>query len=266
MPAAALAAAVVADPAGTLLGLDFDGTLSPIVSDPAAAHIHPGSFAALQRLGKVLGRIAIITGRPIDQARALGGFDGASGLEHLVICGQYGAERWDAATGEVSRPPMPASVVELERRIPAFLAAHDASDVLVEKKGLAVALHTRALDDAAIDDLAVPLAALAGELGLACEPGRQVIELRAPGSDKGQALKQMVAETGARQVVYAGDDLGDLPAFDAVDELRAQQGITGFLVCSASEEQDALEPRSDVVVHGTDAVAGWLTSLADALD
>jgi trehalose 6-phosphate phosphatase len=43
-------AALLADPAGALIGSDFDGTLSPIVSDPAAARAHPGAVAALKRL------------------------------------------------------------------------------------------------------------------------------------------------------------------------------------------------------------------------
>src|SRR5690606_6289655 len=179
-----LPAPVLADPQGTLLGLDFDGTLAPIVEDPQRAAIHPDSLQALRRLGPVLGQIAIVTGRPLDQVRRLGRFESSAGLEHLVICGQYGAERWDAATGVVARPPQPEAVAELERRMPQWLADHGAEAVRVENKGLALALHTRGVAPGLLDDLAEPLTALAAELGLAVEPGRQVIELRAPGSDK----------------------------------------------------------------------------------
>ncbi len=65
-------------------------------------------------------------------------------------------------------------------------------------------------------------------------------------------------------MVFGGDDLGDLPAFDAVDALR-QEGLGGLLLCSASAEQDALVARADVVLDGPDAVAEWLTALADDL-
>ena len=41
------------------------------------------------------------------------------------------------------------------------------------------------------------------------EPSKKVWELRAPGMDKGVALRSIVDETGARQVIFAGDDLGD---------------------------------------------------------
>src|SRR5699024_12447171 len=91
--------------------------------------------------------------------------------------------------------------------------------------------------------------------------GRQVLELRTPGIDKGNALHAVVEQLEARTIVFAGDDLGDLAAFDAVDELRAL-GSQGLLICSASDEQDALTARSDVILDGPDGVAGWLSDLA----
>lgn len=252
-------------PGDTLLALDFDGTLSPIVDDPAAAVIHPGSLEALQRLGGVLGRIAIVTGRPVAQVLDLSGFEGAPGLERLVVCGQYGAERWDAQTGRLSAPTPPAAVTELSRRLPDWLAERSASGVRIEEKGLAVALHTRGVASGALDLIAEPLGRLAHELGLHVEPGRQVIEVRAPGTDKGATLLSLVDEFAPRRVVFVGDDLGDLPAFRAVERLRAE-GIDGYLVCSASAEQDALVPLSDLVLDGPDAVAAWLAGWADDVE
>jgi trehalose 6-phosphate phosphatase len=88
--------------------------------------------------------------------------------------------------------------------------------------------------------------------------------MRAPGMDKGAALHAIVAEIGARQVIFAGDDLGDLPAFRAVRELETS-GVSGLLVCSASTEEDALTELSDVIVDGPSGLAGWLNELADRL-
>lgn len=257
--------AVVSDPTGTLLALDFDGTLAHVVDDPATAFAHAHAVDALARLGPLIGQIAIITGRPVRQALQLGGFADRRGLESLIVSGQYGAERWDAVTGETHTPEPPAAVRLLAERLPHWLAEHGADHVRVEDKGLAVAVHTRGLDAGVLDRLAAPLAALAAEQGLSVEPGRQVIELRADGTDKGQVLERLVEEVSARHVVFAGDDLGDLPAFDAVDRLRAG-GLTGLLICSASDEQDILVERSDLVLDGPDAVAVWLGGLADALE
>ncbi|MFC5675872.1 trehalose-phosphatase [Aeromicrobium endophyticum] len=262
--AAAARASVVADPAGTLLALDFDGTLSHIVDDPTRAYAHPDSVEALGRLGSVLGQLAIITGRPVRQALDLGGFEGRAGLERLVILGQYGAERWDAADGRTSEPDRPAAVAELASTLPDWLVEHGAQDVRIEDKGLAIALHTRGIDPRLLDELREPVDRLAAALGLAVEPGRQVIELRGLGHDKGDALLALAAESGARQVIFGGDDLGDLPAFAAVEQLRTQ-GVGGLLLCSASAEQDALVARADIVLDGPDAVAAWLQELADEL-
>ena len=257
--------AVVADPAGTLLALDFDGTLAHVVDDPAMAFAHAHAIDALARLGPLLGRIAIITGRPVRQALELGGFADRPGLEALVVSGQYGAERWDADTGVTHVPEHPEAVRRLAASLPQWLAEHGAEHVRVEDKGLAVAVHTRGLEAGLLDELADPLSTLAAEYGLTVEPGRQVVELRSPGPDKGQALELIAAEMSARHIIFAGDDLGDLPAFDAVDRLRGD-GVTGLLVCSASAEQDVLVARADLVLDGPDEVAEWLGGLADALE
>ncbi|MCD9155209.1 trehalose-phosphatase [Aeromicrobium duanguangcaii] len=252
------------DPGQMLLALDFDGTLAPIVEDPESAYIHPTSLAALRRLGPVLGAIVIITGRPVDQVRRLGRFEEGPGLEHLVVFGQYGAERWDAATGQVRRPTRPQGVSDLAECLPAWLEEHGASRIRVEDKGLAIALHTRGVAPGLLDELRPQIEALAEEVGLHVEPGRQVMELRASGSDKGQALRHAIEPTQPHVVMYAGDDLGDLPAFEEGLALRAD-GVDVTLVCSASAEQDALVPLADVVLDGPDAVATWLSELADSL-
>jgi trehalose 6-phosphate phosphatase len=236
-----------------------------MVDDPTTAFAHEHAVDAVARLGPLIGQVAIITGRPVRQALELGGFADRPGMESLVICGQYGAERWDAATGETHTPEPPVAVRQLAERLPQWLAEHGADHVRVEDKGLAVAVHTRGLDDGVLGALAGPLAALAAEYGLSVEPGRQVVELRANETDKGMVLERLVEEVSARHVVFAGDDLGDLPAFDAVDRLRTR-GLTGLLVCSASDEQDILVARSDLVLDGPDAVAVWLGGLADALE
>ncbi|MGJ9421367.1 trehalose-phosphatase [Aeromicrobium sp. CF3.5] len=258
------------DPAGTLLALDFDGTLAHIVADPTEAFAHPDSIRALGRLGHHLGTIAIITGRPVTQALELGGFASIDGLEQLVIFGQYGAERWNAADQDADDlDPRGSERVEtidrLAERLPALLAQHGAEGAYVEDKGLALAVHTRGLGADVVKRLHAPLAEVAGEMGLTLEPGRQVLEMRFSGADKGEALRTIVAETTPRTVVFAGDDLGDLPAYDAVDDLRAE-GLRGVLICSASAEQDALVARADAVLDGPDAIATWLTAWADQLD
>jgi trehalose 6-phosphate phosphatase len=99
--------------------------------------------------------------------------------------------------------------------------------------------------------------------GLVLEPGRMVIEVRAPGMNKGEAVRRLQKELRADAFVFIGDDLGDIEAFRAVIELR-QRGMLGLLVCSASEEQPALLDLADVVVDGPDGVMELLQEFTAA--
>jgi trehalose 6-phosphate phosphatase len=261
-------AAVVAEPSTTVLALDFDGTLAPIVEDPTLSRAHPAVVPALARLGRRLASIALITGRPAEVAARYAGLDAAPHLGGVAVLGLYGAERWDPATGQVLAPPVDPGVEAARRDLVGVLAELGVADeVLVEDKGRSVAVHTRRASRPAalLGALAAPLASLAGRHGLVVEPGRLVLELRPPGMDKGRALDALVAETGAGAVVFAGDDLGDLPAFEAVDRLRAR-GLSGLKVASGSTEVAGLAERADLVVDGPEGVARFLAALADRLE
>jgi trehalose 6-phosphate phosphatase len=259
--------AVMESPAETLIGMDFDGTLAPIIDDPEAAFAHPEAVAALARLGPLVRVIAVITGRPARTAVRLGGFQSVSGLASMVVLGQYGVERWDAATDEFSIPPEPAAITAVSDELPGILHDLGLTDVRVEHKGRAIGVHTREMGDSvsAFERLAEPLGELAARHGLLIEPGKNVLEIRAPGFDKGDALRDLVAEKKVRQVIFAGDDLGDLPAFRAVERLR-EEGVPGLLICSASHEEDALSEMADLILCGPEGVADWLTRLAERLE
>lgn len=243
-----------------VVGLDFDGVLAPIVDDPEHAHIHPEAHAALAGLGGQVRAIAVITGRPARQAVALGGLDeladalATQGCQ-LLVFGQYGNERWSGSDRRVVGPRPPSGLAGFEADLPRVLREADAADAWVEDKGLAVAVHTRRLPEpeAAFERLLPRLTELAQRHGLAVEPGRAVVEIRAPGSDKGGAVRTLVADLDAGGFLYAGDDLGDLPAFAALGEL-AEDGLPTLRVASGSEEENALVEQADVVVDGPDGV------------
>lgn len=262
-------AALTAEPESALVAVDFDGTLAPIVPDPERARPHPGAVPALARLAGRVRAVAVITGRPAATVVRLGGLAdaGLAGLAGLTVLGAYGAERWDGATGTLSTPPPHAGVAAAREELPGLVGRlGQPAGVHIEDKGGALAVHTRRAADpaGAFEALREPLAALASRLGLALEPGRYVLELRPPGMDKGAALTALVRETGARAVLYAGDDLGDLAAFEAVDALRGA-GVAGLRVCSASTEVTELAKAADLTVDGPAGVAALLASLADSL-
>lgn len=260
-------AALLARPGKAVVALDFDGTLADIVPDPEQARAHPSAVPALAALAPRVASVAVVTGRPAGVAVRYGGFAGVPGLDHLVVLGHYGAERWDAVTGTVRTPAPHPGVAAARAELPGFLDRFGAwRGTWIEEKGQAVAVHTRRAADpqAAFDALREPLAELADRHGLMLEPGRMVLELRPPGMDKGVALAEYVREVGAETVLYAGDDLGDLPAFAAVGRLRAE-GHPGLLVCSGGTEVPEMTAGADLVLPGPGAVADFLADLAEAV-
>ena len=262
--------AILARPAEALVALDFDGTLADIVPDPEQARAHPGAVEALAALAPRVRSVAVITGRPAEVAVRYGGFAGVDGLDHLVVLGHYGAERWDAATGTVHAPAPHPGVDAVRAELPGVLERFDSEgETWTEDKGRALAVHTRRAADpqAAFDALRGPLGELAAGHGLIVEPGRLVLELRPPGMDKGVALTEYAREIGATSVLYAGDDLGDLAAYAAVEKLRTDEAnpVPGLLVCSGSAEVPELADRADLSVSGPGAVVEYLRALADRL-
>lgn len=249
--------AIKARPRGALAAFDFDGTLSPIVDDPDAARAQDGAAAALAELARHIGRVAVITGRPATVAVEYGGLAGIGGL---VVLGQYGRERWEGGT--LHTPETPPGVAEARVKLPKLIERAPAG-VAIEDKGHALAVHTRraAEPEVALERLRSIIAALAERTGLVMEPGRFVLELRPPGIDKGAALRGLIAEFGSGAVLYAGDDLGDLAAYDAIDALRAE-GVPGLKVCSASDEVTALTERADLIVDGPPGIVRLVESLA----
>lgn len=260
--------ALVGHASEVVVGLDFDGVLAPIVDDPASARIHPDGPRTLVALARQVKGVAVITGRPARQAIALGGLDEvgaelAAEGRALHLMGQYGNERWSSADGRVVSPRPPRGLSSFVSTLPDLLRGHDAGDAFVEEKGLAVAVHTRRLPDpqGAFDRLLPVLTEAAGVHGLGVEPGRMVVEVRAPGMHKGQALRTIHGELGGDGVMFAGDDLGDVEAFRAVGALR-EDGHPGLLVCSGSEEQKALVELSDIVVDGPEGVLAFFRQFA----
>jgi len=258
---------VVAAAANTVIGLDFDGVLSPIVVDPAAAVIHPDGPRTLVELAPLVRAIAVITGRPARQAVELGSLDQVADAlpdgAQLFVLGQYGNERWNSTSLEFTSPPPPDGLSDFLDELPVLLLENRAGEAFVEHKAIAVAVHTRRLPhpQAAFDRLLPVLFEAAARHGLGVEPGKFVVEVRGTGMHKGEAVRAIREELSADGFVYAGDDLGDLEAFKAVAALR-EQGAPGLLICSGSEEQQALVELSDVIVDGPEGVVTLLRQLA----
>jgi len=244
--------ALRADPSHAVIALDYDGTLAPIVARPQDAVPVAGAVEVLTALAARVGQLALVTGRPAGVVVELAGLAGVPGL---VVVGQYGADRW--ADGRLTaEPPLPG-LTEARADLPALV---DWLGAEIEDKGLSLVVHTRNAPPGAQERLAEPIGELARRVGLEVHHGRRVLELRPPGFDKHGALIGL-AGSAPSAVLFAGDDVGDGRAFDAIDELRAA-GVPGLTVFSDSDEGSAsLRARADIVVDGPPGLVALLRQL-----
>jgi len=260
---AAQFAPLLADPAGALVACDYDGTLAHIVDDPDAAVPAPGAVEALQGLARRVGHLAVITGRPAADLVRLGRLERVPGL---VVLGLYGRQRWQAGALLAADPP--PELVAAERAVRGLIS-RDGPGLRLEHKGASLAVHSRQAADpvGGLERVRPALTEIAREYGLRVSPGRLVLELVPAGvhwSDKGFALEELAAEVAASCVLYAGDDVGDLPAFQACARLRSA-GATTWSVAAANDEAPQVAGLADVVVDGPDGVVALLTALVKLL-
>jgi trehalose 6-phosphate phosphatase len=211
---------------------------------------------ALRALRPLVGGLAVVSGRPVAFLETVLPVVG------LVLVGQYGLER---ATGDGTVLADPAVTGHLGAVAAAAAEAEQTfPDLYIERKGrLAVTVHWRRTPGRG-EDVVRWAEATAARLGLARYPTKMAVELRPPVAvDKGTALEALV---GTRRVaVFAGDDHGDLAAFDALDRV-AGRGVHAVRVGVHSSEAPAeLLARSDVVVEGPAGTAALFDGLAARL-
>jgi trehalose 6-phosphate phosphatase len=232
---------------------DFDGTLAPIVTDPAAAGPLPGAPATLARLAERFARVAVISGRPVAYL-----LDQLPGSGAVILSGLYGLER--ARAGTVEQVPEAAAWRDVVGRVAEAAEAEAPTGVHVERKGLAVTLHVRNAPEQS-DWVTQWAADQAVRTGLVAHPGKMSVELRPPvEADKGTVVAELAA--GLDAVCFLGDDRGDLPAFAALSTLSAA-GVHTLAVAVASDEAPAeLLEAADVVVAGPEQALSLLDVLA----
>jgi len=201
------------------LFLDLDGTLAPIAARPQDVRPDPRLTSLLEQLNRALeGRLAVVSGRTLaDIDRILEGRVKAVAAVHGLILRD--------PEGRVTQAEPHPALAEAGRRIRDF-AGRD-SGMIVEEKGLSVALHYR-LARAHAEAARAVAAQLAAQTGLVLQRGDMVEELRTPGPTKGDSVGVFLTRppfAGARPV-FVGDDVTDEHGFEAVQAL----GGAGVLV------------------------------------
>lgn len=246
---------IAATPERTVILADFDGTLSPVVPDPAAARPLPGTAEVLDRLARRFGRVALVSGRPVGFLAAQ--FPDGSTPSGLVLSGSYGLE--SIVDGVVVTHP------DAEPWIPVIARVADEADAgstaaVIERKGLSLTLHYRTAPERE-DAVLAWAAAAAARHGIEARPAKQSVELHPPlHIDKGTVVEQLAA--GMTGVVYCGDDIGDLAAYAALDRLAADGVDTVKVVAVSAETAVEVRRTADVEVDGPAGVLALLDALA----
>ncbi len=252
------------DPRRGAIFCDIDGTLAPIVRRPEQAHVKEEISLLLSRLGRRYGCVACVSGRPVAEARRL------VGVGSIAYAGSHGAELLRA--GE-KRPTLAPAFASWEGRVRAFVETRaDVHDlrllrIRIEDKGPIKAFHWRDVpDEQAAETWLAGVAQEAQADGLHTHWGRKVLEIRPPVPiDKGQAVRTLVETTGASTALFAGDDVTDLDAFDALDALVSAGTLrTGLRVgVRSAEGPAAIVERANVVVDGVRGMVAVLAALAE---
>ena len=233
--------------------LDYDGTLTPIVDDPAKARLPGATRAAIERLAART-PVAIVSGRDLDDVCSL------VAVEGIWYAGSHGLEL---------RDPDGRRIEQAEDYLPALESAEAACrealrevpEARVERKRFAIAVHDRQVPDEGRERVADAVEAVAADHPrLRVTGGKRIHELRPDIDwDKGRALLWLIDELGLDDEqhlpIYLGDDVTDEDAF----EVLAERGL-GFVVRG---EDDARLAWADFALADPDEVCWLLERLAD---
>jgi trehalose 6-phosphate phosphatase len=231
-------ARIASEPALAAIFLDVDGVLAPIVERPEDARVPASTRAELTRLAGRYALVAAVTGRSSEVAQTI------VGVPALTYAGEHGLELEPRAQ-------------EWAPRVHGFAAEVPWTDL--EVKPLSVAFHYRSAPDTEQARAQLePVAAAALDAGLRPRWGRMVLEVLPPiDVSKGTAVRALLARTGLRRALYAGDDTTDLDGFAALDGLE-----TAVRVAIVSPEGPAeLGERADLVLGSPEAFAELLAQL-----
>ncbi len=201
-----------------LVGTDFDGTLAPIVDDPATARALPEAVEALRSLATIPGTVvAVVSGRGLADLRMLLGE-----TDNMQLIGSHGAEVSSMSTDGSQHPEhtgrselsvtAAARLGRLRRALQGITSEYPR--IKLEPKATGVAVHLRGADP---DDARAVTKAIEQDPatwpGVHLLRGKMVLELTVVATDKGRALQQVARENHCTGIIFIGDDITDENAF-----------------------------------------------------
>jgi trehalose 6-phosphate phosphatase len=190
-----------------LVASDFDGTLAPLVDDPAKARALPEAEVALIALAAAPEtEVALISGRSLASLRA-----GVGRLaDHATLVGGHGIERDDDVPSRDETARLDAALRVFDDFI------DDVPGAWLERKPFSIVVHVRCVEPDEAESLLQGATLLAQELELHVLEGHGVLEALVRLPAKGTVLETLRDRADADAVVYLGDDVTDEDAFAAL--------------------------------------------------
>ncbi|MEM9064005.1 MAG: trehalose-phosphatase [Planctomycetota bacterium] len=234
-----------------LVATDYDGTLAPIVENPADARPHREAVIAVRTLAEIhKTEAAIISGRSLAD---LADLTGSPAGVHLV--GSHGSE-FDVGFADSLTPAQRRLLERVTEQLGDI--ASSAQGLAIETKPASTAFHYRNAAEAEADAAVSRVNA-----GPACLPGvhvrrgKKVIELAVVPTDKGRALATLRQRFGASAAVFLGDDRTDEDAFAAMSgpDVSVKVGVGETL---ATFRVDDTQDVSRILAKLSDHRAAWL--------
>lgn len=231
-----------------LIVLDFDGTLAPLVDDPATSRMSSLARTALRSLVATPDvTVALLSGRAMADLRTV-----AQPPPGTVLVASHGAEV-EGGDDAVEGP-----TIELLNRVHDELEqlAAEHPGTRVEIKPTGVVLHTRQARGGTAARATSSVLTGPGSLeGVTVTRGKDVVELSVVDADKGSAIELLREQTGSAAVLFAGDDVTDENGFAKLWPANGDVGI------KVGEGETAAEFR----VGSCEEMASLLDDLADLL-
>lgn len=208
--------AVMAREQVLLVGADFDGTMAPIVTDPAKATARVGTLEALRTLASLARtHVGIISGRALADLAA------RAPVERAHLVGSHGSEFQSGPVRPLDKEAA-GQLAEVAGVVQEVAAQTEGA--LVEIKPAGVAFHYRNVEPAVAEERAKKVTAVVGQRpGVEVRHGKCVVEFSVSQGDKGTALATLRRWVGATAVFFIGDDLTDEDAFASLQ--RADMGV-----------------------------------------
>ena len=237
---------------------DMDGTLSPIPHDFLQKTVPPATLPQLAQLVNHFDIVAVISGR---KAEALKDIVNIEGVKYI---GNYGMEKWENNQA-VLHPNVIASLSSMRAVAEELEALRSVEGMIIQDKWASMSVHyhmspqpeiakQQILDFLEKSPHVKYLRLMDEKTNIGIVPRVDI--------NKGTAVTGLIKEHRLQGAIYLGDDIGDVPAFQAVRQARLKKTFDGLaiLVTGPETTQDILNEADFTLnnVQETEILLNWL--------